>query len=300
MFITLLMVVLELFAARQVVAFLANNEIIGLSTFAVNLLVLMVIAASTDYATFVLGRYQEARSLGEDREQAFFTKFHGTAHVVLGSGLTIAGAMYCLSFTRLPYFQSPGVPCAVGTLVAVLAALTLGPAVLTVGSRFGLFDPSGRCGRGAGGGWGPPSSGGPARSWPCRSASRSSACSRCPVTGRITTTASICLRARRPSSVAALMGRWFWWPTPVRTRPASQMLRPYGSRSAVRAYMLPTEQPRPRGTNGDSPDSANTDRFRVGTPHYCFSPVVTARSTRARDSRALRLRRTGSGFPDSA
>ncbi|MGA8251699.1 MAG: MMPL family transporter [Mycobacterium sp.] len=139
--ITLLMVVLELFAARQVVAFLANNETIGLSTFAVNLLVLMVIAASTDYAIFVLGRYQEARSLGEDREQAFFTMFHGTAHVVLGSGLTIAGAMYCLSFTRPPYFQSLGVPCAVGTLVAVLAALTLGPAVLTVESRFGLFDP---------------------------------------------------------------------------------------------------------------------------------------------------------------
>jgi RND superfamily putative drug exporter len=141
MFVTLLMVVLELFAARQVVAFLADNNIIGLSTFAVNLLVLMVIAASTDYAIFVLGRYQEARSLGEDRDEAFFTMFHGTAHVVLGSGLTIAGAMYCLSFTRLPYFQSLGVPCAVGTLVAVLAALTLGPAVLTVGSRFGLFDP---------------------------------------------------------------------------------------------------------------------------------------------------------------
>ncbi|WP_232232179.1 MMPL/RND family transporter [Mycobacterium triplex] len=143
MFVTLLMVVLELFAARQVVAFLAHNEIIGLSTFAVNLLVLMVIAASTDYAIFVLGRYQEARSAGEDREQAFFTMFHGTAHVVLGSGLTIAGAMYCLSFTRLPYFQSLGVPCAVGTLVAVLAALTLGPAILAVGSRgrFHLFDP---------------------------------------------------------------------------------------------------------------------------------------------------------------
>jgi putative drug exporter of the RND superfamily len=140
-FITLLMVLFELFAARQVVAFLAYNNIIGLSTFAVNLLVLMAIAAGTDYAIFVLGRYQEARSLGEDRDQAFYTMFHGTAHVVLGSGLTIAGAMYCLSFTRLPYFQTLGVPCAVGMLVAVFAALTLGPAVLTVGSRFGLFDP---------------------------------------------------------------------------------------------------------------------------------------------------------------
>jgi RND superfamily putative drug exporter len=67
--------------------------------------------------------------------------FHGTAHVVLGSGMTIAGAMLCLSFTRLPYFQSLGVPCAVGTLVAVLAALTLGPSVVAIGSRFGLFEP---------------------------------------------------------------------------------------------------------------------------------------------------------------
>jgi len=143
-FITLIMVVLELFAARQVVSVLAYNNIIGLSTFAVNLLVLMAIAAGTDYAIFVLGRYQEARSLGEDRDQAFYTMFHGTAHVVLGSGLTIAGAMYCLSFTRLPYFQTLGAPCAVGMLVAVFAALTLGPAVLTVGSRFGLFDPKRR------------------------------------------------------------------------------------------------------------------------------------------------------------
>ncbi|AXN48147.1 putative transport protein MmpL2 [Mycobacterium marinum] len=137
----LVMVGIELMAARGVVAFLADNNVIGLSTFAVNLLVLMAIAAGTDYAIFVLGRYQEARGEGESREKAFYTMFHGTAHVVLGSGLTIAGAMYCLSFTRLPYFQTLGAPCAVGMLVAVLAALTLGPAVLVVGSFFKLFDP---------------------------------------------------------------------------------------------------------------------------------------------------------------
>ena len=43
----------------------------------------------------------------------------GTAHVVLASGMTIAGATLCLHFTRLPYFQTMGVPCAIGTLVAV-------------------------------------------------------------------------------------------------------------------------------------------------------------------------------------
>ncbi|OBH52603.1 RND family transporter [Mycobacterium sp. E2479] len=135
------MVFVELLAARGVVALLANYDIIGLSTFANNLLVLMAIAAGTDYAIFVVGRYHEARGLGETREQAFYTMFHSTAHVVLGSGLTIAGAMYCLSFCRLPYFQSLGAPCAIGMLVAVLAALTLGPAVLTVASFFKLMDP---------------------------------------------------------------------------------------------------------------------------------------------------------------
>jgi putative drug exporter of the RND superfamily len=142
--LVLLMVFAELGAARGIVAFLSYYEIIGLSTFATSLLTLMVIAAGTDYAIFLIGRYQEARGAGEDRETSYYTMFRGTAHVVLGSGLTIAGAMLCLSFTRLPYFQTMGVPCAVGTFVAVLAALTLGPAVVVLGSRFGRFEPKRR------------------------------------------------------------------------------------------------------------------------------------------------------------
>ena len=135
--LTLVMVVLQLAAARGVVAFLGYHEIIGLSTFATNLLVTLAIAAGTDYAIFLIGRYQEARAAGEDREQAFYTMYGGTAHVVLGSGLTIAGATFCLSFTRLPYFQSLGVPLAIGMTVGVLAALTLSAAIIAVASRFG-------------------------------------------------------------------------------------------------------------------------------------------------------------------
>nr|WP_090277865.1 MMPL family transporter [Mycolicibacterium komanii]CRL72934.1 Transport protein [Mycolicibacterium komanii] len=141
MIIQLVMVFMALSATRGVVAFLGYHELIGLSTFATNLLVTLAIAASTDYAIFLIGRYQEARTLGEDRESAFYTMFRGTAHVVLGSGMTIAGATFCLTFTRLPYFQSLGIPLAVGMTTAVLVALTLGPAVITIGSRFGLLEP---------------------------------------------------------------------------------------------------------------------------------------------------------------
>ena len=52
----------ELAAARGVVAALANSGVIGLSTYSTNLLTLLAIAAGTDYAIFVVGRYQEARS----------------------------------------------------------------------------------------------------------------------------------------------------------------------------------------------------------------------------------------------
>ena len=135
--LVLLMVVLQLSAARGLVAFLGFYNIIGLSTFATNLLVTLAIAAATDYAIFLIGRYQEARGVGEDREQAYHTMFRGTVHVILGSGLTIAGATFCLHFTNLPYFQSLGVPLAVGMVIVVFAALTLGPAVITVASRFG-------------------------------------------------------------------------------------------------------------------------------------------------------------------
>src|SRR4051794_8033372 len=142
--LVLVMMFIELSAARGIVAALGYYDLIGLSTFAVNLLTTLAIAASTDYAIFLLGRYHEARNNGEDRETAFYTMYHGTAHVILGSGLTIAGATFCLHFTRLPYFQSLGIPLAIGMLVAVIAALTMAPALLTVCSRFGLFDPKRR------------------------------------------------------------------------------------------------------------------------------------------------------------
>lgn len=137
----LLMVGLELLVARGTVALLASHGLVGLTTYAVNLLVSLGIAAGTDYGIFFLGRYQEARQAGEDRETAFYTTYRGVAHVVLASGLTIAGAVLCLGFTRLPVFRPLGAPCAVGMLAAIAVALTLVPAVIVVGGRFGLFDP---------------------------------------------------------------------------------------------------------------------------------------------------------------
>ena len=137
----LVMVGIQVQAARGIVAFLGDHQVFGLSTFAVNLLVSLGIAVGTDYGIFFIGRYHEARQAGEDRETAFYTTYRSVAKVVVASGLTIAGAIYCLSFTRLPYFETMGVPSAVGMAVAVAVAVTLVPAVIAIGGRFGLFEP---------------------------------------------------------------------------------------------------------------------------------------------------------------
>ncbi|OBB38517.1 RND family transporter [Mycobacterium sp. 852002-51961_SCH5331710] len=131
----------QLQVARGFVAFLGDIGAFGLSTFVVNLLVALLIAAGTDYGIFFFGRYHEALEAGEDQETAFYSTFSGTAKVVLGSGLTIAGALLCLSFTRLPSFKVLGIPSAVGVVTAVAVALTLVPAIIALGGRFKWFEP---------------------------------------------------------------------------------------------------------------------------------------------------------------
>ncbi len=132
---------IEMGAARGAVAVIGHLGIMDFSTFSVPLMTALSIAAGTDYAIFLIGRYHEARQNGEDPESAYYTAFHGVGHVILGSGLTIAGAMLTLRLTRLSYFNSLAYPSAMALIIVVAAALTVAPAILVIASRFGLLDP---------------------------------------------------------------------------------------------------------------------------------------------------------------
>jgi RND superfamily putative drug exporter len=138
--IQLFLTFLGLLTARGVVSVLATHGAFGLTTFAGNILTMLAIAAATDYGIFIFGRYREDRGLGQDRDDAYYATFKSVAPVIVGSGLTIAGATYCLSFARLPYFATMGEPVAIGMIVVVAIAVTLGPAILFLGSRVGLFE----------------------------------------------------------------------------------------------------------------------------------------------------------------
>ncbi|OBI50036.1 hypothetical protein A5707_15745 [Mycobacterium kyorinense] len=139
--VPLLGVLIEMLVAKGVVATLGHLGYIELSSFAVNIVVALTLGAGTDYGIFLMGRYHEARQAGEGREAAFYTAYKSVTPIILGSGLTIAGACFCLIFARLNYFHTMGPAVAIAMLFNIAAALTLGPAILTVGSLFGLFDP---------------------------------------------------------------------------------------------------------------------------------------------------------------
>jgi putative drug exporter of the RND superfamily len=139
--VPLVAVLIQMLVAKGVIATLGHLGVIPLSSFAVNIVVALTLGAGTDYGIFLLGRYQEARQAGESREEAFYTAYRSVAPIIIGSGLTIAGACYCLSLARLDYFHTMGPAVAISMLFTIASALTLAPALLTLGSLFGLFDP---------------------------------------------------------------------------------------------------------------------------------------------------------------
>ena len=59
----------------------------------------------------------------------------------MGSALTIAAALATLSFADVGMFRSTGIPCAIGVLVAMLASLTLTPALIAIVGRRGWLEP---------------------------------------------------------------------------------------------------------------------------------------------------------------
>ena len=134
-------VLFEILVAKGVVSTLGHVGIIPLSSFAVNVVISLTLGAGTDYGIFLMGRYQEARQDGESPEDAYYTAYKGVAPIIIGSGLTIAGACFCLSFARLNYFHTMGPAVAITMLFTIAAALTLAPALLTLGSIFGLYEP---------------------------------------------------------------------------------------------------------------------------------------------------------------
>ncbi|OBG59365.1 RND family transporter [Mycobacterium sp. E3339] len=139
--IPLISVGLALALARAVVAALGQSNVVEVSLFSVALMAAMTLGAGTDYAIFLVGRYHEGRRRGVAPAEALRQAYRSIAPVVIGSALTVSVALACLVFAKVGSFRSAGLPCAIGILATMVAALTLTPALMSLATRRGYLEP---------------------------------------------------------------------------------------------------------------------------------------------------------------
>jgi trehalose monomycolate/heme transporter len=107
------------------------------SIFAINVITLLGMGLAIDYALFVVSRFREelAKAPGTDREHvnAAITATMATAgRTVLFSGLIVAASLASLVIFPQNFLRSMGYGGVAAVLVAMVAALTMLPALLTV------------------------------------------------------------------------------------------------------------------------------------------------------------------------
>ncbi|MER5789933.1 MMPL family transporter [Streptomyces sp. NPDC001980] len=90
------------------------------------------IAVGIDYALFIVSRYRAERAAGHDAREAA-ARANGTAgSAVVFAGLTVVIALVGLAVVNLPILTAMGMAAAGAVVVAVLVAVTLVPALLSL------------------------------------------------------------------------------------------------------------------------------------------------------------------------
>ena len=122
--------VIALTAALLVNWWLAKWGLLMLSGQTQGILFILVIGAATDYSLLYVSRYREQLREQRDTGAATLAAIRGTLEPVLASGGTVIAGLLCLLLSDLKSNSSLGPIAAIGIVFAMLAALTLLPAIL--------------------------------------------------------------------------------------------------------------------------------------------------------------------------
>jgi putative drug exporter of the RND superfamily len=139
--VPLLSVGLALGVSRPIVALLALHAHIDVSLFSVMLLAAILLGAGTDYAVFLIAGYHQGRRQGKSSHESIVASATQTSGIIVASGLTVAASCAVMSATQISLFRTTGLPCSIGVIVAILAAVTLVPALLSILGRRGFAEP---------------------------------------------------------------------------------------------------------------------------------------------------------------
>jgi putative drug exporter of the RND superfamily len=114
---------------------------LGVSSLTIALMTAMIFGAGTDYAVFLISRYHEYIRSGMNSDLAVQKALSSIGEVITASAATVAVTFLGMVFTRLPAFTSIGPALAVSIGIALLAAVTLLPAMLVLAGRRGWVTP---------------------------------------------------------------------------------------------------------------------------------------------------------------
>ena len=110
---------------------LAANAM-DISTAAPTIAAMIGLGVGIDYALFITARYRENRASGRDNAPALGAAMESAGTSILFAGGTVIVAMAALTLTGTGFLISIGVSTALVVLAAVMAGLTLLPALLTL------------------------------------------------------------------------------------------------------------------------------------------------------------------------
>jgi RND superfamily putative drug exporter len=123
-------------AILAIVVALGATALVGqvwdLPFFVVNMMTMMGLAVGIDYSLFIVSRYREERTTGRAKLEAIAATGAAAGRTVLLSGLTVVLALFGLLITPDSANQSIGIGVLLVVVAAVLASLTLLPALLSL------------------------------------------------------------------------------------------------------------------------------------------------------------------------
>jgi RND superfamily putative drug exporter len=105
------------------------------------LMTAVMVGAGTDYAVFLISRYQDYVRQGLDSDEAVKRAMVSIGKVITASAATVAVTFVAMIFAKMPIFSTVGPSIAISIAVACIAAVTLLPAIISLAGPRGWIKP---------------------------------------------------------------------------------------------------------------------------------------------------------------
>ena len=128
--IPVVLAVASIFVAIGLVAIL--GQAVDLNDFVPNIMTMMGLAVGIDYCLFILSRYKEERQKGFNKHDSIVNSGSTAGKAVMFSGLTVVFALVGMFIIPEKTFHALGVGAILVVFVAVMAGITLLPAIVGI------------------------------------------------------------------------------------------------------------------------------------------------------------------------